>query len=84
MPITKTPRKRQPLWREWDRLAQKEGVRDPVYSVSGDVYTGDWSSNKKHGKSYKLNEAHLGTNFSSLVLVPVSDLTSWVTLPHSP
>ena len=50
MPIHKTPKKRQPLWKEWDKLAQKEGIRAPVYAVNGDVYTGDWSDNKKHGK----------------------------------
>ena len=50
MPIHKTPKKRQPLWKEWDKLAQKEGVRAPVSSVNGDVYTGEWSDNKKHGK----------------------------------
>lgn len=50
MPIHKTPKKRQPLWKDWDKLAQKEGVRAPVYAVNGDVYTGEWSDNKKHGK----------------------------------
>ena len=49
MPILKAPKKRQPLWKEWDKAAQKEGVRAPVYAVNGDVYTGEWSDNKKHG-----------------------------------
>ena len=49
MPIVKVPKKRQPLWKEWDKAAQKEGVRAPVYAVNGDVYTGEWSDNKKHG-----------------------------------
>ena len=49
MPIVKTPKKRQPLWKEWDKAAQKAGVRAPVYAVNGDVYTGEWSDNKKHG-----------------------------------
>ena len=49
MPIVKAPKKRQPLWKEWDKAAQKEGVRAPVYAVNGDVYTGEWSDNKKHG-----------------------------------
>ena len=53
MPIHKTPKKRQPLWKDWDKLAQKEGVRAPVYAVNGDVYTGEWSDNKKHGKTDK-------------------------------
>lgn len=51
MPILKAPKKRQPLWKEWDKAAQKEGVRAPVYAVNGDVYTGEWSDNKKHGES---------------------------------
>jgi hypothetical protein len=25
-------------------------VRAPVYAVNGDVYTGEWSDNKKHGE----------------------------------
>ena len=50
MPILKAPKKRQPLWKEWDKAAQKEGVRTPVYAVNGDVYTGEWSDNKKHGE----------------------------------
>ena len=50
MPILKQPKKREPLWREWDIKAQKEGIRAPVYSVSGDVYTGEWRNNKKEGK----------------------------------
>lgn len=49
MPILKQPKKREPLWREWDARAQKEGLRAPIYSVSGDTYTGEWSNNKKHG-----------------------------------
>lgn len=50
MPHLKMPRKPQPLWKEWDRKAQKCGVRHTVYSVNGDEYTGEWLDNKKHGK----------------------------------
>ena len=50
MPITKYSRKRQPQWRESDRLAQKEGLRHAVHSVNGDVYTGEWADNKKCGE----------------------------------
>lgn len=50
MPILKASKKREPLWREWDKKAQKEGVRAPVYAVGGDEYTGEWSDNKKHGE----------------------------------
>ncbi len=49
MPILKQPKKREPLWREWDSKAQKEGTRAPIYSVSGDSYTGEWRNNKKDG-----------------------------------
>ena len=51
MPITKVPKKTQPLWKEWDYKAQKKGVRNTVYSVNGDEYTGEWLDNKKHGKT---------------------------------
>ena len=30
--------------------AQKEGIRAPVYAVNGDVYTGEWKDNRKHGE----------------------------------
>jgi len=50
MPYKKVPRKKQPLWKEWDYKAQKKGVRNTVYSVNGDEYTGEWLDNKKHGK----------------------------------
>ncbi|KAM5311665.1 MORN repeat-containing protein 3 isoform 2-T2 [Glossophaga mutica] len=50
MPITKYPRKAEPLWKEWDQKAQKNGLRHQVYSVSGDCYVGEWKDNTKHGK----------------------------------
>lgn len=50
MPILKVPKKRQPPWKQWDIDAQKEGIRAPVYAVNGDVYTGEWVDNKKHGE----------------------------------
>lgn len=53
MPLQKTPRKREPRWKEWDKLAQKEGLRAPITAVNGDVYTGEWKDNKKHGKRDK-------------------------------
>lgn len=55
MPIQKTRRKREPLWKEWDRLAQKEGLRAPVSSVNGDTYTGEWKDNKKDGEGVPSN-----------------------------
>lgn len=50
MPLTKIPKKREPLWKDWNRLADKRGVRNTFYSVNGDQYTGEWDNNKKNGK----------------------------------
>ena len=49
MPILKQPKKREPPWKDWDKDAQKEGIRAPVYAVNGNTYTGEWSNNLKHG-----------------------------------
>ena len=49
MPILKGLKKRQPPWKKWDKDAQKDGIRAPVYAVNGDVFTGEWVDNKKHG-----------------------------------
>ena len=51
MPITKYPKSREPLWKEWDYKADKKGVHSTVYSVNGNQYTGDWDKNLKNGKS---------------------------------
>ena len=50
MPLTKIPKKRQPLWKEWNYNADKRGVRNTFYAVNGDQYTGEWENNKKNGK----------------------------------
>ncbi|XP_054699791.1 MORN repeat-containing protein 3 isoform X2 [Grus americana] len=50
MPIVKYPRATEPLWHEWDRKAQKCGLRHTAYAVNGDQYTGEWLDNLKHGK----------------------------------
>lgn len=50
MPVIKYPRIRDPLFYEWDRKAQKCGLRHTVYAVNGDQYTGEWLNNLKHGK----------------------------------
>lgn len=50
MPLTKIPKTREPLWKEWNIKADKSGVRNTVYSVNGDQYTGEWKNNKKNGK----------------------------------
>jgi hypothetical protein len=49
MPIQKISKTREPLWKEWDKLAQKEGIRKTVYTKDSDEYTGEWKDNKKHG-----------------------------------
>ena len=56
MPLQKIKKKREPNWKEWDRLAQKEGLRAPITSVNGDVYTGEWKDNLKHGQSVAVSE----------------------------
>uniref|UniRef100_K7FDR4 MORN repeat-containing protein 3 n=1 Tax=Pelodiscus sinensis TaxID=13735 RepID=K7FDR4_PELSI len=50
MPIVKYPRAVEPFWYEWDRKAQKCGLRHTIYAVNGDHYTGEWLDNLKHGK----------------------------------
>lgn len=50
MPVTKCPRKSEPLWKGWDRKAQKNGLRHQVFAVNGDHYVGEWKGNLKHGK----------------------------------
>nr|XP_042124073.1 MORN repeat-containing protein 3 isoform X1 [Peromyscus maniculatus bairdii] len=50
MPVTKCPRKSEPLWKGWDWKAQKNGLRHQVYAVNGDHYVGEWKDNLKHGK----------------------------------
>ncbi|XP_068019569.1 MORN repeat-containing protein 3 isoform X2 [Melanerpes formicivorus] len=54
MPVVKYPRATEPLWHEWDRKAQKCGLRHTVYAVNGDQYTGEWLDNLKHGKGTQL------------------------------
>ena len=54
MPITKQPKLKEPLWKEWDCKAQKKGQHHTVYSVNGDEYVGDWENNKKNGKGTKV------------------------------
>ena len=64
MPITKYPKKSEPLWKEWDYKAQKKGVHHTVYSVNGDQYTGEWDNNKKNGRysqSFEFNSFYRET-----------------------
>lgn len=58
MPVVKYPRAAEPLWHEWDRKAQKHGLRHTVYAVNGDRYTGEWLDNLKHGKLHHLEKKH--------------------------
>ena len=51
MPLKKPAKDFKPLWKEWDRDAQKHGQRNTVYFVNGDQYTGEWKDNKKCGKN---------------------------------
>ncbi len=52
MPLTKIPKKREPLWKEWNHSADKRGVRNTFYAVNGDQYTGEWENNKKNGRKF--------------------------------
>ncbi|OXB64125.1 hypothetical protein ASZ78_002055 [Callipepla squamata] len=63
MPIVKYRRAAEPLWHEWDRKAQKHGLRHTVYGINGDRYTGEWSDNLKHGKGTQLWK-HSGAVYS--------------------
>ncbi|XP_005403167.1 PREDICTED: MORN repeat-containing protein 3 [Chinchilla lanigera] len=50
MPVSKCPKKSEPLWKGWDDRAQKNGLRHQVYAVNGDHYAGEWKDNLRHGK----------------------------------
>merc|ERR1712173_28010 len=54
MPFVKIPKKREPLWKQHDQLAQKEGLRHAVYDTNGGKYVGEWHNNLKHGKGEML------------------------------
>ena len=43
--------KKEPLWKERDRLSKREGLRAPIYEVNLDVYRGEWTDDRKHGES---------------------------------
>lgn len=58
-----TVRRREPLWKNWDRKAQKEGPHHTVYWTTGERYQGEWRDNKKHGKGtviYKNGDKYEG------------------------
>ncbi|KAI6648423.1 MORN repeat-containing protein 3 [Oopsacas minuta] len=57
MPISKQKPTSEPLWKTWDLLSQKEGIRHSVYDINGDKYVGEWKDNQKDGKgsSYSRN-----------------------------
>ncbi|XP_012586648.1 PREDICTED: MORN repeat-containing protein 3 [Condylura cristata] len=54
MPLTKPQQRPQPRWREWDRRAQKDGLRGQVHATNGDRYVGEWRDGKKHGKGTQI------------------------------
>lgn len=50
MPFLKKEKQFQPLWKDWDRKAQKEGLHATFYTGGKDEYIGEWHDNKKEGK----------------------------------
>lgn len=50
MPIIKEAERFEPLWKEWDRKAQKEGLHSTFYTIDQNEYVGEWRNNKKDGK----------------------------------
>lgn len=38
-----------PLWKKWERLAKREGLRRTIYALNGDRYLGEWRDDRKHG-----------------------------------
>jgi hypothetical protein len=50
MPFLKPIEKFEPLWKESDRKAQKEGLHSTFYSTNKDEFIGEWHNNKKEGK----------------------------------
>lgn len=50
MPFLKPFEKYEPLWKDWDRKAQKEGLHATFYATNKDEYIGEWHDNKKEGK----------------------------------
>ncbi|XP_006894775.1 PREDICTED: MORN repeat-containing protein 3 [Elephantulus edwardii] len=54
MSVGRCPPRSQPLWKEWDQKAQKNGLRHQVYAINGDCYTGEWTNNMKHGKGMQI------------------------------
>ncbi|KAF6278167.1 MORN repeat containing 3 [Rhinolophus ferrumequinum] len=54
MPVSKCLKKSEPLRKEWEKKAQKNGPRRQVYAVNGDRYLGEWKDNMKHGKGTQI------------------------------
>ena len=76
MPLTKIPKKREPLWKEWNHLADKKGVRSTVYSVNGDQYTGARDKDKKNGRFKSKHSILLNTNLLRFckLIIPIAVL----------
>lgn len=54
MPFLRPRKPKENRWKDWDQNAQKNGLKNTVYTVNGDEYTGEWRDNKKHGKIINL------------------------------
>ncbi|XP_023239321.1 MORN repeat-containing protein 3-like isoform X1 [Centruroides sculpturatus] len=38
-----------PLWKKWQKLAEREGLRRTTFFLNGDRYVGEWHNDVKHG-----------------------------------
>ncbi|KAG8224347.1 hypothetical protein J437_LFUL004303 [Ladona fulva] len=43
---------KEPLWREWERLSLRNGLRRAIFSTNGDKYLGEWQNDVKGGKGF--------------------------------
>lgn len=68
MPMLKEPKAKEPLWKDNDYKAQKKGIRNTVYSVNGDQYTGEWLNNLKDGKQVKSNQIFLYYRYNGIMI----------------
>ena len=59
MPLSKQKVNTSPLWKKWDKEAQKYGLRHTIYAINGDKYIGEWNDNKKDGRGFlSFNRGH--------------------------
>lgn len=50
-----------PLWKTWDRMAQKEGDRKLVIESKTSTYRGEWKNNLRHGHGVRTWQTASGT-----------------------